>query len=210
MNPHLLHLYLFLTPHLKHEFKHVFLLLLFFFFKPDNILCSINPDRSMQIAIADFGLSRVFSVVGLMKTDCGTSHYAAPEVYKKELYGPSCDMWSLGVTVFAIVTGHFPFYKSGAKSLKAAILSGKYDENRLQSAGVSTMCRDFIDRLLVLDPAKRMTAEEALAHPWLRLTGPGADLSQSVESLRSSEDMFDAMSRDIEEDDDDDDGDVDM
>ena len=163
----------------------------------------------MRIAIADFGLSRVFSAVGLMKTDCGTSHYAAPEVYKKELYGPSCDMWSLGVTVFATVTGHFPFYKSGGRTLKAAILSGNYDESKLLNAGVSPMCRDFIARLLVLDPARRMTAEEALAHPWLRQTSAEADLSQSVASLRSSEDMFNAMSRDVEEDDDDDD-DVDM
>ena len=144
-----------------------------------------------------------------MRTDCGTSHYAAPEVYKKELYGPSCDMWSLGVTVFATVTGHFPFYKSGGRTLKAVILSGKYDEGKLRAAGVSPMCCDFIARLLVLDPARRMTAEEALAHPWLCQTSAAADLSQSVASLRSSKDLFDTMSRDVEDDDDEDD-DVEM
>ena len=188
-----------------------FCCLLLFFLKPDNILCDINPDGSMRIAIADFGLSRVFSAVGLMKTDCGTSHYAAPEVYKKELYGPSCDMWSLGVTVFTIVAGTFPFEKSGGKSLKDVILSGKYKEWKLAEVGVSSMCRDFIVRLLVLDPAKRMTAEEALAHPWLRQTNAAADLSQSIASLKSSKDILDAMNRDTDEDEDEDaEGDVSM
>lgn len=143
-----------------------------------------------------------------MKTDCGTSHYAAPEIYKKEKYGPSCDMWSLGVTVFALVTGHFPFYKTGGRSLRSVILSGKYNESKLIEAGVSPMCRDFIAKLLVLDPKGRMTAEQALIHPWFGPAAPSIDLTKSVDQLRSSMDFFKTMSQDCDDDDDDDDVDM--
>ena len=74
----------------------------------------------MHIAFADFGLAHVYSfTVGLMRTNCRTSHYTVPEVYKKEPYRPSCDMWTFRATVFATVVGTFPFEKSGGRSLMA-------------------------------------------------------------------------------------------
>ena len=141
-----------------------------------------------------------------MKTDCGTPHYAAPEIYRGERYGPSCDMWSLGVTVFALVTGHIPFFKKENVSLKTSILRGKYNENVLIRAGVSDQCRDFISRLIVVSPAGRMTAAQALEHPWLTPVVPNTDLSASVDQLRSSMDYF----RTLSSDDDDEDDDIDM
>ena len=121
-----------------------------------------------------------------MKTRCGTKHYKAPEIYRKEPYGLACDMWSLGVTIYAIVTGYLPFNGKNREELEYSVLTGQYDKGLLYDSGVSQMCVDFISQLLNQDPSRRMTAEEALAHPWLSMTDALADLSSSIRSLRSS------------------------
>ena len=142
-----------------------------------------------------------------MKTNCGTPHYAAPEVYRCERYGPSCDMWSLGVTVFALVTGHYPFFKEKNVSLKTSILRGEYNKNVLIKAGVSLQCRDFIARLIVVSPAGRMTAAQALEHPWLKSPVANTDLSASASKLEAS--MASLKELEQEEENDNDGGDVD-
>ena len=142
-----------------------------------------------------------------MKTDCGTPHYAAPEVYRCERYGPSCDMWSLGVTVFHLVTGHYPFEGKDTEVNRPAILKGEYNENVLIKAGVSLQCRDFIARLINVDPDKRMTAAQALKHPWLTQDVPNTDLSASASKLEAS--MASLKKVEQEEENDNDGGDVD-
>jgi len=118
--------------------------------KPDNILCS--EKKPVDIVIADFGLSRTFDPDGLMNSHCGSSQYAAPEVFNSS-YTAACDMWSLGATVNEMIRGP-------ASCLPLSSLD--YEEP------VPEVVRDFVKRLLEYDPKRRMTAEQALNHDWMR------------------------------------------
>jgi len=116
--------------------------------KPDNILCTdSNPQ---DFVIADFGLSRTFSREEMMSSDCGSSLYAAPEVFTK-CYTAACDMWSIGIMINEI---RGPY--SGV-----SLQSKEYDDS------VPSVAQDFVSKLLQYAPECRMTASDALKHPWM-------------------------------------------
>jgi len=117
--------------------------------KPNNILCTVK--RPVDIVIADFGLSRTFGTDGLMSSHCGSTQYAAPEVYNSS-YTAACDMWSLGAIINEMIRG--PFSTKPLHSME-------YD------IPLPPAIHDFIGRLLQYDPKKRMTAQEALKHEWM-------------------------------------------
>jgi len=152
--------------------------------KLENILCS-EEEQYYRVVLADFGFSKPIED-GLQTGGCGTLHYIAPEVlFPTKEYTAACDIWSFGVVVYYLLTRHFPFsvYNlDGALNERATanlIQSGSYHENFIESSGVSTPARDFIKKLLVVDPNKRPVAfskpsdETAAAtklfdDPWLR------------------------------------------
>ncbi|CAK0838397.1 unnamed protein product, partial [Prorocentrum cordatum] len=96
---------------------------------------------------------------------CGTLAYVAPEVLGGS-YDCACDLWSLGVCVFILLSGYMPFDGSDMNQV-LLIKSGKWDFEDPVWERVSEKAKDFIRKLLVVDPTKRMTAAEALRHPWL-------------------------------------------
>eukprot|EP00434_Breviolum_minutum_P032697 symbB.v1.2.028916.t1/scaffold3102.1/size63526/4 len=111
-----------------------------------------------------------------MKEALGTIAYVAPEVLKKRYSGGSCDMWSLGVIVYVLLTGEMPFQGRTDVDVATNIMNGTYawkSRHRICKEG-----RDFVDRLLVLDCSKRFTAEEALRHPWLLAVNASAEKVQ--------------------------------
>lgn len=146
--------------------------------KPDNIL--IEQDDPVLIKITDFGLSRIQDAGIMMKTFCGTLAYIAPEVisskdYKDKdqgtnIYSSLADMWSIGCLVYVILTGHLPFSGSTQDQLFNQITRGSYHEGPLKDFKISDQARDFIDCLLQVNPQYRLTAKNALEHPWIKMT----------------------------------------
>jgi len=135
--------------------------------KPENLLCSGNGE-DMVIKIADFGLSKIFNEGDQLKTSCGTPDYAAPEVIKMEgEYGKEVDMWAVGVITYVLLCGYPPFYSENQTELFDQIASADYTFNDPEWSEISDKAKDFIKKLLVVEPSERMTAEQAIEHEWI-------------------------------------------
>eukprot|EP00004_Rigifila_ramosa_P021673 TRINITY_DN580_c0_g1_i2.p1 TRINITY_DN580_c0_g1~~TRINITY_DN580_c0_g1_i2.p1 ORF type:complete len:336 (-),score=80.65 TRINITY_DN580_c0_g1_i2:706-1686(-) len=150
--------------------------------KPENLLYANERDDS-DIKIADFGLSRVLNEDSMLKTACGTPGYVAPEVLKGRGYGKPVDMWSVGVITYILLCGFPPFYDDNVQVLFEQIKAGHYDFPDQWWGNISESAKDLIRKLLTVDPAKRLTAVEALQHPWL--TGETASTSHLPDTLKS-------------------------
>jgi serine/threonine protein kinase len=127
---------------------------------PENVLV----DEFGASKLSDFGFACILAPNPLVSTPCGSPCYASPECLSGALYDPvKSDVWSLGVMVFVMMTGSFPWTTTNKPHLYDQIRRGDYSV----PAGVSRKCADFIRKLMTVDPAARLTAEQALAHPWL-------------------------------------------
>lgn len=134
--------------------------------KPENILLRDKSDPS-DIAISDFGLSRFIPEEGLLMTACGSPQYVSPEVLLGKGYGPAVDVWSSGVIAYCLLAGYTPFYGEDQPTLFQEIVKMNVEFEPQYWYDISDTAKDFI--LHCLCPAeKRMTAKEALQHPWLR------------------------------------------
>ncbi|KAL7856817.1 hypothetical protein SRHO_G00157160 [Serrasalmus rhombeus] len=102
-----------------------------------------------------------------LRTLCGTPEYLAPEMVGGRPYGSAVDMWALGVISYILLSGSMPFDQRSRPRLFKAILWGSYSFHGEPWSSVSNQAKDFIERLLSLNPEQRMTAEQALKHPWL-------------------------------------------
>merc|ERR1719401_2996689 len=102
-----------------------------------------------------------------MNQRCGTLHYMAPEVFAGS-YSNKCDMWSLGVIVYTLLAGHFPFRAKTDAELQAKIQARDFTFPRERWGAISDAAHDFVRRLLTLSSADRMSAEQCLQHPWLQ------------------------------------------
>eukprot|EP01117_Protostelium_nocturnum_P020914 TRINITY_DN972_c0_g1_i1.p1 TRINITY_DN972_c0_g1~~TRINITY_DN972_c0_g1_i1.p1 ORF type:complete len:302 (-),score=101.29 TRINITY_DN972_c0_g1_i1:101-1006(-) len=137
--------------------------------KPENLLCTTETSK-VNIFVSDFGLSRIFSDGDFeqMSTQCGSLEYCAPEVLLGNPYDQSVDMWSIGVITYILLTGYFPFFDPDRNPsvLFEKIQNVQYDWDDCPE--VSVAGKSFVSELLVYDPKKRMTAKDALKHPWLK------------------------------------------
>lgn len=121
----------------------------------------------MSLKIADFGLARMLDEESLASTTCGTPGYVAPEVLEQKPYGKECDIWSIGVVAFILLSGTPPFYEEDNFKLFEQIKSCKFDFEVETWDIVSDEAKDFVGKILVADPAKRITVEEMRVHPWM-------------------------------------------
>eukprot|EP01091_Cochliopodium_minus_P019036 TRINITY_DN786_c0_g1_i1.p1 TRINITY_DN786_c0_g1~~TRINITY_DN786_c0_g1_i1.p1 ORF type:complete len:477 (-),score=152.34 TRINITY_DN786_c0_g1_i1:100-1530(-) len=134
--------------------------------KPENILLA-NQLSDTDVKLADFGLSRMIDESTMMKTACGTPTYVAPEVLKATGYGPEVDMWSIGVITYILLCGFPPFYGDTIPEMFEQIMSGTFDYPEEYWDTISENAKDFINKLLKVNPKDRLSAEKALEHPWL-------------------------------------------
>lgn len=147
--------------------------------KPENLLFR-TPEDNADLLIADFGLSRVMDEeqFHVLTTTCGTPGYMAPEIFKKSGHGKPVDIWALGVITYFLLCGYTPFDRDTDFEEMQAILNADYSFTPVDYwRGVSDGAKDFIKRCLTIDPARRMTAHEALQHPFVVgfRGGDGAD-----------------------------------
>ncbi|KAF9167690.1 hypothetical protein BGX21_011626 [Mortierella sp. AD011] len=137
--------------------------------KPENLLFKTAAEDS-ELLIADFGLSRIIDQekFHLLTTTCGTPGYMAPEIFQKSGHGKPVDMWALGVITYFLLCGYTPFDRQNSMDEMQAILHAEYQFGPIEYwQGVSETAKSFITGLLTVDPSLRMTAEQALKHPWL-------------------------------------------
>lgn len=124
-----------------------------------------------QIKIADFGLSKIVWDNQTM-TPCGTVGYTAPEIVKDERYSKSVDMWALGCVLYTLLCGFPPFYDESIEVLTEKVAKGQYTFLSPWWDDISKSAQDLISHLLTVDPEKRYTIGEFLAHPWVQGNGP--------------------------------------
>jgi len=137
--------------------------------KPENLLVK-DLENDTEVKIADFGLSKIIDENKMMQTACGTPGYVAPEVLNAEGYDKEVDMWSIGVIAYILLCGFPPFYSESVPEVFEQIMKAEYDYPEEYWDEISREAKDFIDNLLVVDVARRLTATQALRHDWLKKT----------------------------------------
>lgn len=136
--------------------------------KPENLIY-VDQTENAAIKITDFGLAKLKASgdKSEMSTACGTPGYVAPEVLKNEPYGPPVDMWSLGVILYILLCGFPPFYHENTAALYKQIKMGRYDFPAPYWSDISDSAMDLVKKLLTVQPEKRATPDDVLAHPWI-------------------------------------------
>ncbi|KAJ1796118.1 Calcium/calmodulin-dependent protein kinase type I [Coemansia sp. RSA 2399] len=144
--------------------------------KTENCLVKNKGTGEMEptVAIADFGMARALALDDKNGTRpltslCGTPGYMAPEMVSRLGYGKPVDMWAIGVIAYFVLSGANPFTRESPRAEMHAVVNCEYSfAPQNQWERISPLAKSFISSLLVYSPEKRMTARQALAHPWLR------------------------------------------
>ena len=141
--------------------------------KADNLLISrCKHSDHVTVKLADFGLARRLpehsDVIGC--DAAGAPLFLAPETILEEPIGQPVDLWSCGVILFILLAGYPPFWSSNDEKLLLSILQGNYSMPSPYWNNVSNEVKDLVQRLLVVEPGHRLTASEALKHPWMQMT----------------------------------------
>ncbi|KAM4824412.1 serine/threonine-protein kinase H2 [Urocitellus parryii] len=146
--------------------------------KPENLLY-YHPGAESKILITDFGLAHSGNKSGdwTMRTLCGTPEYMAPEILLRKPYTGAVDMWALGVITYILLSGSLPFDDESHTRLYRKILKGKYNYTGEPWPNISHLAKDFIDKLLILEASHRMSAGQALDHPWVITMAAGASMN---------------------------------
>jgi calcium-dependent protein kinase len=121
------------------------------------------------LKIIDFGTAKIFDKNKYPRAIVGSIYYIAPEVLLKK-YGKECDMWSAGVILYMFIVGHAPFDGKTNREIMDKIKLGKFSRTDARWQKASNEVKDLINKLLVLEPKKRLTAFEALKHPWFKVS----------------------------------------
>ncbi len=137
--------------------------------KPENILIvNMNKNNNYpNIKICDFGMSKVVEKNSLQNKFLGSIYYVAPEVIKQK-YNEKCDIWSCGVIMYVLLSKRPPFMGDYYEEIMEKILEGNVDLQSPPFDKLSKNCLDLLQRLLCKDIDKRISAQEALNHPWIK------------------------------------------
>lgn len=138
--------------------------------KPENILC-VNRAWPLRVKLTDFGLSKFVGSAEdgtdrVMRSQCGTAYYLAPEIANNLAYAKPVDLWACGVVLYVMLAGKFPFYGDTDEKFMRRLRGGvKFPEK--EWSGISADAKALVRGLLDPSPASRLTATEALQHRWL-------------------------------------------
>eukprot|EP01132_Coremiostelium_polycephalum_P009627 gene9627-11798_t len=147
--------------------------------KPENLL--LSGDK--RIKIADFGMGSIVKKDSLLHTSCGSPHYASPEVVSGIDYdGHKADVWSCGVILYALLTGRLPFDDENIRKLLNKVKNGSF----AMPAFIHKDAQDLLNKMLMVDPKKRITIKEIKQHPWFLSNLPQFSKSHSLEDLSYS------------------------
>lgn len=135
--------------------------------KPENLLLA-SKNKGANVKLADFGLAiEVQGDQTAWHGFAGTPGYLSPEVLKKEPYGKPVDIWACGVILYILLVGYPPFWDEDQHRLYSQIKAGAYDYPSPEWDTVTAEAKNLINLMLTVNPAKRISAAEALKHPWI-------------------------------------------
>lgn len=149
--------------------------------KPENLL--LEEKDSTNIKVIDFGTSQEFDPDSPMNQTFGTAYYIAPEVLKQK-YDEKCDIWSIGVIMYILLTGRPPFDGQSDNQIIKKVEKGKFPTRIPEYQSLSADAKDLITKLLDMSPAKRLSASEALQHEWFKTHE--ANTSQLEEPIQNA------------------------
>ena len=138
--------------------------------KPENLLLA-SKVKSAAVKLADFGLAiEIDHTTGEQSWHgfAGTPGYLAPEVLRREPYGKAVDLWACGVILYILLVGYPPFWDEDQSKLYAQIKNARYEYPSPEWDSVTPDAKHLINSLLTLDYKKRITADNALQHPWIK------------------------------------------
>jgi len=151
--------------------------------KLENWVLESGKDVWSPLKLIDFGLSTHFTPGHRLSRVVGSSYYVAPEVLKKS-YTEACDLWSLGVIVYMLLSGAPPFYGKNDEAIKASIVNGEYTFPHELFRDVSDEAMAFVSTLLSYNTEYRYTADQALTHPWLSANCEPEQLQRAKDGAR--------------------------
>uniref|UniRef100_A0A673NM84 non-specific serine/threonine protein kinase n=1 Tax=Sinocyclocheilus rhinocerous TaxID=307959 RepID=A0A673NM84_9TELE len=136
--------------------------------KPENIMLLNRSVPHPRIKLIDFGLAHKIDFGNDFKNIFGTPEFVAPEVVNYEPLGLEADMWSIGVITYILLSGASPFLGENKQETLANVSAVDYEFDEEYFSNTSALAKDFIARLLLKDPKKRMTILDSLQHPWIK------------------------------------------
>jgi len=158
--------------------------------KLENILYDSKDGQHLKLI--DFGFSKFCNPLSRMHTSCGTVHFVAPEVVDSSfpMYTSKCDVWSVGVITYVLLSGDTPFTARNDGELRKNIIAGKVAVSGKAWKNVSSAAKDFVKSLLQVDPQKRLSTEAALRHKWIQ-----ANYNETIGAMPfgKSSHIFDAL-----------------
>ena len=136
--------------------------------KPENIMIT-NREKNgcLQVKLIDFGTAKIFEKGHQENKYVGSSYYMAPEIIKRK-YDEKCDLWSIGVIMYILLTGRPPFDGNDDDEILENVKKGVFDKSSYPYPLLSSQSKDLIDKLLQYDPKKRISADQAIEHPWFK------------------------------------------
>ncbi|XP_058179789.1 calcium-dependent protein kinase 28 [Rhododendron vialii] len=149
--------------------------------KPENFLFK-SPKLDSPLKATDFGLSDFIRPGKKFLDIVGSAYYVAPEVLKRKS-GAESDVWSIGVITYILLCGRRPFWDKTEDGIFKEVLRNKPDFRRKPWPTISNSAKDFVRKLLVKDPRARLTAAQALSHPWVREGGDASDIPLDISVL---------------------------
>jgi len=150
--------------------------------KLENFLFE-NSSSTSELKLIDFGLSCYFNPTDILQEAVGTPYYVAPEVLAKR-YNEKCDIWSIGVMAYMLLSGVPPFYGADDNAVLKVVKTGKFVFHPAIFDSISAAGKDFISRCLAMNPEGRLSAAEAQKHPWLLSGGEGNSEPVSPDIVR--------------------------
>nr|AGS15001.1 calcium-dependent protein kinase 16 [Vitis amurensis] len=149
--------------------------------KPENFLFKSTKEDS-PLKATDFGLSDFIKPGKKFQDIVGSAYYVAPEVLRRKS-GPESDVWSIGVITYILLCGKRPFWDKTEDGIFKEVLKNKPDFRRKPWPTISNGAKDFVKKLLVKDPRARLTAAQALSHPWVREGGDASEIPIDISVL---------------------------
>lgn len=153
--------------------------------KPANVLISDKRKDGAFVKVGDFGMSTFVGVDGLLRGRCGTPGYVAPEVLTAGSgsgYSNKVDLFSTGVTLYVMLCGYEPFYGENEQELIETNKRGEIDFNEKDWKNISPEARDLVLKLTAVNPGHRISAKEALQHPWITRQGENLENQEALKA----------------------------